>query len=144
MIRSEGTISERHFQVQEGVTADAGLRVLLVEDDVDIRALFVTSLTVAGYDVLTAGNGEEALALLRQSQTPPNVIIADLHMPVMDGWQFLKALHSDPQLSAVPVIVLTAGDDPSRDAPRPATTLTKPTSIDDLIVAITRVTQTSR
>ncbi|HEX3765947.1 MAG TPA: response regulator [Kofleriaceae bacterium] len=109
--------------------------VLIVEDDPDIRLLFSTALSVRGYQVATAGNGDEALAAL-ESDRLPSVIIADLHMPVMDGWKFLSALHADPRLSAIPVVVVTAADDPGRDAPRPSTVLLKPVSTETLIDAI--------
>lgn len=120
--------------------SERALRVLLVEDDEDIRRLFSAGLMAQGLEVQTSVNGEDALALLQQAEHPSDVIVADLHMPVMDGWEFLKALHRDARLSRIPVIVLTAGDDLSREAPRPATILIKPTSIDDLVTAIRRVT----
>ena len=109
--------------------------VLIVEDDPDIRLLFSTALSVRGYEIDTASNGNEALAALASGRLP-TVIVADLHMPVMDGWEFLSALHANPRLSTLPVVVLTAADEPDRDAPRPDTILIKPVSIQALIDAI--------
>jgi CheY-like chemotaxis protein len=117
------------------VSAAANTCVLIVEDDPDIRQLFATALSVHGYAVDAASNGSEALAALA-SGSLPTAIVADLHMPVMDGWKFLAALHADPRLSAIPVIVLTAADDPDREAPRPDMILTKPVSTQTLIDAI--------
>jgi CheY-like chemotaxis protein len=117
------------------VSAAADISVLVVEDDPDIRLLFSTALSGHGYQVDTASNGEEALAALA-SDPLPTAIVADLHMPVMDGWQFLSALHADPRLSRVPVIVLTAADDPRREAPRPEAILIKPVSTQTLVDAI--------
>jgi CheY-like chemotaxis protein len=112
------------------------LRVLIVDDDGDIRSLFEAGLAMRGYVIESAPNGHEALALM--ASTPlPSVIVADLHMPVMDGWQLLTALAADPRLASIPVIVLTAADDPSKRAPRPRTILLKPVSLDALAAAIT-------
>ena len=119
-----------------GVADPGGLRVLIVDDDRDICLLFETGLTLLGYTVVIAQNGSDALAVMAPGQVLPSVIVADLHMPVMDGWQFLTALADDPRLASVPVIVLTAADDPSRSAPRPSTTLIKPISMTDLAAAI--------
>jgi len=113
-------------------------RVLIVEDDPDIRLLFSTTLSLRGFEVCTASHGEEALTMLR-SGSPPEVIVADLHMPVMDGWELLLALRADAELSSIPVVILTAADDPSREAPRPGTILIKPISTETLIEAIEAV-----
>ncbi|TMQ06546.1 MAG: response regulator [Deltaproteobacteria bacterium] len=117
------------------MSATADTSLLIVEDDPDIRMLFSTALSVRGYHVDTASNGDEALAALA-SDPLPTAIVADLHMPVMDGWKFLSALHADPRLSTIPVVVLTAADDPEREAPRPDTILIKPVSTQTLIEAI--------
>jgi CheY-like chemotaxis protein len=108
----------------------------MVEDDSDIRSLFQAALAVHGYTVDTASNGRDALAMLEPGHTLPSVIVCDLHMPVMDGWQLLIALADNPRLASIPVIVLTAADDPSKRAPRPATVLIKPVAMEDLVAAI--------
>jgi CheY-like chemotaxis protein len=108
----------------------------MVEDDPDIRLLFSTVLSGHGFEVITAAHGAQALKLLQSGDPRPAVIVADLHMPVMDGWQLLTALRADPELSSIPVIVLTAADDPHRAAPRPETILIKPISMEVLIAAI--------
>jgi CheY-like chemotaxis protein len=110
--------------------------VLIVEDDADIRSLFEASLAGHGYAVDTASNGRDALAMMEPRRVLPSVIVCDLHMPVMDGWQLLTALADTPRLASIPVIVLTAADDPSKRAPRPTTMLIKPVAIDDLLTAI--------
>lgn len=119
--------------------SDPGLRVLIVEDDADIRSLFAAGLTMRGYQVEIAANGSEALAKLAAGQTLPSVIVADLHMPVMDGWQFLTALAQDPRFAAIPVIVLTAADDPSKSGPRPSKILIKPVGMETLASAINAI-----
>jgi CheY-like chemotaxis protein len=117
------------------VAADSPTRVLIVEDDPDIRLLFSTALSGRGYEVATARHGADAFAVL-ESEPLPAAIVADLHMPVMDGWEFLTQLAAHPTFSAVPVVVLTASDEPNRAAPRPDTILIKPVSTDALIHAI--------
>jgi len=115
---------------------EPGLRVLIVEDDGDIRLLFEASLALRGYTVETAANGHDALAMLEPGRTLPSVIVVDLHMPVMDGWQLLTALAETPRLASIPAIVLTAADDPSKRAPRPPTILIKPVTMEALVAAI--------
>jgi CheY-like chemotaxis protein len=62
----------------------------------------------AGYDVVTAANGEEALRYL-QGRGAPGFILLDLMMPVMNGWTFLAHVESDPRLGAIPIVVLSGG-----------------------------------
>lgn len=81
--------------------------VLIVEDDRDTREMLGRFLELEGYDVDTAENGQSALATLR-SGSNACVILLDLMMPVMDGWQFRHAQQQDPKLSGIPVVVVTA------------------------------------
>jgi CheY-like chemotaxis protein len=81
--------------------------VLIVEDDIDIRDALSQILEEEGYSVSTAANGQEALDLLR-SGPPPRLILLDLMMPVMNGWQFRAAQREDPALAAIPVVVISA------------------------------------
>jgi DNA-binding response OmpR family regulator len=82
--------------------------VLVVEDDDDLREMLSRLLHLEGFSPSTAGNGAEALALLRGSPAPPRVILLDLMMPVMNGWQFREQQRHDSRLSVIPVIVLSA------------------------------------
>jgi CheY-like chemotaxis protein len=86
-------------------------RVLVVEDDEDIRESLAQVLRDEGYAVAAAANGREALAQLRSDEPRPDIILLDLMMPVMDGWQFRVAQQEDPQLAAIPVVILTALSD---------------------------------
>jgi CheY-like chemotaxis protein len=83
--------------------------VLIVNDDPDL--LDVTSFVIdsEGIAVATARNGEEALALIGTGSVPALVLL-DLVMPVMNGWEFLAAVAGDPLLRSIPVVVLTAGE----------------------------------
>ena len=82
--------------------------VLVVEDDVDIRDALVGILRDEGYLASAAGNGVEALDHLRSSAPRPALILLDLMMPVMNGWQFRTAQSNDAALSAIPVVVISA------------------------------------
>lgn len=81
--------------------------VLVVEDDPDAREALAQILLGSGYDVATADNGRAALTYLQESP-PPCLIVLDLMMPVMDGWQFRAEQVRDASLAAIPVLVITA------------------------------------
>ena len=84
--------------------------LIIVEDDPDIRTDLAELLKDEGYAVNTASNGAEALQLLRQSQTPC-LILLDLMMPVMSGWDFRAEQLRDPRLAAIPVVLLSGVND---------------------------------
>jgi two-component system cell cycle response regulator DivK len=81
-------------------------RILVVEDDADNRRIVVKVLTVEGYEVLEATDGRSALATARKEH--PDLIIMDLAMPGLDGWQAATQLKSDPKVADIPIIALTA------------------------------------
>src|SRR5262245_905441 len=82
-------------------------QILVVEDDADSRETLAFFLTAKGYRVATAVNGREALDLLR-SGIRPQVILLDMLMPVMDGWEFRSRQLDDPNLRSIPVVVTSA------------------------------------
>lgn len=82
--------------------------ILLVEDDLESRGTLAAILASEGYAVLTAGDGREALDVL--AQTTPSLIVLDLIMPGMDGWQFLQRLNRDDDFAMIPVLVASAAD----------------------------------
>jgi CheY-like chemotaxis protein len=84
--------------------------ILVVEDDRAIREVLTDVLESEGYQVLNAANGRDAIQLL-QSSTPPCLILLDLMMPVMNGWQFRDVQRQDPALAPVPVVVISADSD---------------------------------
>ena len=81
--------------------------VLLVEDDLALRKSLTELLETEGFRALAAGNGFEAVELLRH-EPRPDLILLDLMMPVMNGWAFLKYRNEHAVLSSVPVVVTTA------------------------------------
>ena len=81
-------------------------RVLVVEDEYDSIQMVSKILHYHGIEVQVARNGQECLAFLGQFE--PTLILTDLAMPTMDGWQTLKAIQSDPKTSHIPVIAVTA------------------------------------
>ena len=89
-----------------------GIReILIVEDDFAARTLLAELLESRDYSVATAADGRQALDYLRTS-SPPKVIILDLMMPVMDGWEFLEHQAHDPALTNIPIVVLSATELP--------------------------------
>jgi CheY-like chemotaxis protein len=83
-------------------------RVLVVEDDADTRQWLQRTLTAEGWSVLEAENGRAGLAALAQGR--PDLILLDLIMPEMDGFEFLDRLRRDQELAYIPVVVITAAD----------------------------------
>ena len=88
-------------------------RVLVVEDEADLRELLGRWLETKGYEVMEAADGEEAIALL-EAGADPDVILLDLTMPRMDGWTFLEWLRASPRHRDRRVLVASAF---ARDAP---------------------------
>ena len=93
-----------------GVMKGNGRRILVVEDDRDIRESLQDLLEVEGYAVTTAENGRDALEQL-QRMDAPSVILLDLMMPVMSGDEFLRELRKDGALASIPVLVVSAWTD---------------------------------
>lgn len=115
----------------------SGRRVLVVDDDPDIRDLLVSVLSDDGYDAAAASNGREALDVL--DRWPADVVVLDLMMPVMDGWTFAQRLR-EKQLR-IPIVVLSAATDVRGHALRmgAADVIPKPFDIDTLLPCIARV-----
>lgn len=115
----------------------SGARVLVVDDDPDIRDLLVSVLRDDGYDAEAARNGREALDLLER--WPADVVVLDLMMPVMDGWTFAERLRE--KRLAIPIVVLSAATDVKRHAERlgAADVVAKPFDIDLLLPRIARL-----
>lgn len=83
-------------------------RILLVEDDQDIRETLNDLLLDEGYEVILAGNGQEGLDVLNRLSELPHLILLDLMMPVKNGFQFSEEKDADDRLKNIPVIVMSA------------------------------------
>ncbi len=83
--------------------------VLVVDDDAGIRAALMDILADEGYVVDSAPDGRAALELLRQQTNRPALVLLDLMMPGMNGWQFRTEQLRDPMLADIPVVVISAG-----------------------------------
>jgi DNA-binding response OmpR family regulator len=82
------------------------MKILVADDEPPIREIARELLTAAGYDVLEASDGEEALALAQEKQ--PDLILLDLIMPKMNGFQFVLEIRKDSRFSQTPILVLSA------------------------------------
>jgi two-component system cell cycle response regulator DivK len=80
--------------------------VLLVEDNDDNRIIYSTYLTYSGFRVIEAADGEQGIALARAEQ--PDVVLMDISIPLVDGWEATRRLKADPATAHIPVIALTA------------------------------------
>lgn len=102
---------------------------MVVEDDADARAALIDILKFSGYSAVPAENGKKALEYLADA-SPPSLIILDLMMPEMNGWEFRALQKKDPNLAAVPVVVVTAFSTANVDADG---ILIKPIDVDRLL-----------
>jgi CheY-like chemotaxis protein len=110
--------------------------VMLIDDEPLVRETLQAFFIDEGYGTMTASDGEEALALLAAVTPRPDVIILDLTMPRVDGWQFLERRATEPSLATIPVVVLTAL--PNADVGG-ATVLHKPIRLDQLGAVVGKV-----
>ena len=82
--------------------------VLIVEDHCDLRALYVQELVMSGFDVIEAVNGADAIAIT--TAQVPDVVLMDLSIPVVDGWEATRRLKGDARTAHIPIVALTAHD----------------------------------
>jgi CheY-like chemotaxis protein len=109
--------------------------VLLVDDDVDMRFALHCLLEVEGYQVLDAGDGREALAVLA-SGARPCLVLLDLMMPTMNGWEVLDALRASGALTALPVVLVSAVGCANAPALGARACVTKPVPIPLLLALV--------
>ncbi len=115
-------------------------RLLVVEDDSYILEALKELLESEGFDVECAKNGQEGIDRLAHADPRPNLILLDLMMPVKDGFEFRSEQLGDPELSGIPVVVLTAEGNRSerKTALRALTIVKKPVDIDRLMDVVNR------
>jgi len=108
--------------------------VLVVEDDELTREVLVSLLESEGFSVVSAEDGRQALEHLQTA--PPAVVLLDLNLPEIDGWQLRALMLADPRLAKVPCVIMTAGRDPSAYAVPADMMLFKPMPEDQLLRTI--------
>jgi len=111
-------------------------KVLVIEDDADIRAIMADMLSSEGYSVVEAADGVEGLERAREQL--PDVILLDLMMPRMDGWAFREAQQADANLADIPVVVVSAAMSDRLHAVPAAAHLHKPFDVDELLGIVGR------
>jgi len=112
-------------------------RVLIIDDDEKLRALMSRVVHVGGWTPVTAANGEMACDLLRV-EPHPHVILLDLLMPLMNGWQFRACQLANPAWAHIPVVVLSGAAHAERAMPS-AAVIFKPFTFDLLLTTLHRV-----
>jgi CheY-like chemotaxis protein len=116
-------------------------RVLLVDDYPDAREMYTEYLQYSGFDVVEAGNGMEALQ--RAVDAAPDIILMDLSLPVMDGWEATRRLKADQRTASIPVVALTghalAGISHGAKAAGCDAFITKPCLPEDLVKEIRKI-----
>jgi len=105
--------------------------ILLIEDEPDIRTILKDVLEWEGYSVYTASNGKEGMEILLK-MPPPDLILLDLMMPVMNGWEFAHALETDSAYGQIPIVTLSAFSDPEKKI-RAKAFVNKPVDLDVLL-----------
>jgi CheY-like chemotaxis protein len=113
--------------------------VLVVDDEADVRLIARMVLSADGYEVREVGTGEAAMDALSGGDAP-DVVLLDVRLPGIDGWEVLRRVRTDPALASMPVIVFTADLGARSEAPvhlgDADVLITKPFQADDLLAAI--------
>jgi signal transduction histidine kinase len=130
LIDSRGPHAMQELMHQEATRR----RILLVEDDSDLCEALGETLQDHGHTVVSAANGEDGLRRMREFR--PDVVVLDLMMPKVDGWQFRIAQRSDPALVATPIVVISASNSPAALAVDADMYLRKPLDAETLVNAI--------
>ena len=121
-------------QTSEEVRPTHRPNVLVVDDDEAIREVIAEVLRDEGYEVVSAGNGQQALDELRRNRLP-DLVLLDLMMPVMSGWELLEEIQSSARWSQIPVVVVSA-----MTAPGVREHLAKPIDLENLLATVGRLT----
>lgn len=117
-------------------------KVLVVDDDADLRFTLTLALELAGYEVRSAASGEDALAIVDEDE--PDAIVLDIRMPDIDGWEVLRRLDEAGRLPRIPVVVVSALTDLTATAAKAAGLgcrdyLAKPVTAADLMMTLEQI-----
>jgi DNA-binding response OmpR family regulator len=118
----------------------AGSTILVVEDDETIRESIVELMMEEGFEVAAAENGSAGIAYLRNAGKLPDLILLDLMMPVMDGFEFCTVKNREPHWAAIPTVVMSADGHVVEKKLKTGASdyIQKPLDIDDLIARVTQ------
>jgi CheY-like chemotaxis protein len=116
--------------------AEGVRRILVVEDDADLRASVAQSLQDEGYEVDVARNGRDALEALKRAE--PDLVLLDLMMPVMSGWEFREQQRNHPEYRHIPVVVMSATSTLEAAAIDATDLLSKPLALEELLAMVRR------
>ena len=114
------------------------LRILIVDDDEEIRESLSELLRQEGFESLEACDGVDALGRLSREEHP-NLILLDLMMPNMDGWKFCSELQKDSALASIPVVVVTAAGQAASSTTGVKDVLHKPFTAEEVLAVISRL-----
>lgn len=109
-------------------------KILVVEDDADLGKTVAQCLSDEGYEIEIAADGHSALEALQRS--PCDLVLLDLMMPKMNGWEFRARQLADPSLASIPVVVMTATSDLVSAAIEAAGLLKKPVALEDVLSTV--------
>lgn len=124
------------MEKKEETGAHCSKRILVVEDNREIQDSLKMALEVEGYDVFTADNGKEGMDQLAK-MAPPCLILLDLMMPVMNGWEFVEEINKDMLLSTIPIVVVSAFGD-KKGTPKSEGYIQKPIDLDALLNTVSK------
>lgn len=109
--------------------------ILIIEDDPAICQTVKDLLEIESFEVLVATNGKEAATILSAASELPCVILLDLMMPTMNGWQFLDYQRNDPRLKDIPIVICSAYEESAKSV-KPSGFIAKPLKLENLLSAV--------
>lgn len=114
-------------------------RILIVDDDPDIRLFLAFGLKKAGYEVLQAANGAKGLEVIKEGA--PDLIVTDAMMPVLDGYELIRAVKNETSTRMIPILMLTGKDSEQAGEgnPRPEAYMKKPFTTPDILALIQKL-----
>jgi CheY-like chemotaxis protein len=133
-----GGARRKSERARKRASARMNMKILIVDDQADFRMMLTVFLEDAGYTIVCAANGREALSYLYCCAELPGLILLDVAMPVMTGWDFLHTQQSYAALASIPVVLLSARGDSRQDDPdcTPAAYMQKPIDLNNLLATI--------
>lgn len=137
LLLPSASIPPVHALCTEAREMGKSAKVLIVEDDSDLRRLYAIGLNQRGFEVKLAANGAEAVE--RVAQEEPDVILLDLIMPIMDGWEVIERVNFNGRPRAIPIVVISGTPKPEEPTlPCIVGWLSKPVSLEELVQTISR------